>query len=296
MADNKTSESIIKRFEKINKPIKFAETKKILHESFNYDESLQSTTLDIVSTYLKGQKILYIEAKTYCEQILYSLMLPTIFFSAACSVISGVLKDISYAGISVCIIAAINSFLLSIINYLKLDAKAEAHKITASSFEKLQSICDFNSGRVLFSNLDTVDDEKLDAYRLINDIELKVKEIKEKNQFILPEFVRYKFPTLYATNIFAEVKKKQNDELLLINELKHKINECLELETLIKIGEINLISELNDKKLEKEKILENIINNRDEYNKIDFKFKEEIDNYINSINMQKCNPCKWFRL
>jgi hypothetical protein len=284
-----------KRFENLEKPLKFIETKKILQESYNYEEMIQSTTLDIVSTYLKGQKILYIEAKTYCEQILYGLMLPTIFISAACSVISGVLKDIKYSSIVVCILAAINSFMLAIVNYLKLDAKAEAHKISASSFEKLQSICDFNSGRVLFTNEHTVEEEKLDAMRLMNDIELKVKEIKEKNQFVLPEYIRYKFPILYSTNVFAEVKKKQNDEIILINDLKNEINNCLDLEKK-SVNDPSLKSELEKAKEEREKVIEKIIKNRDEYLKIDKDFKDEIDKHINENLNNRCNPCKWFRV
>lgn len=284
-----------KRFENISKPLKFVETRKILQESYNYEEMIQSTTLDIVSTYLKGQKVLYIEAKTYCEQILYGLMLPTIFISAGCSVISGVLKDLKYSSIAVCILAAINSFMLAIVNYLKLDAKAEAHKMTASSFEKLQSICDFNSGRVLFTNEHSIGEDKLDAMRLINDIELKVKEIKEKNQFVLPEHVRYKFPTLYSTNVFAEVKKKQNDEILLINDLKNEINNCLDLEKKC-LTNPSLKKKLDEAKEKRELVIEKIIKNRDEYLKIDSEFKDEIDKHIDLTLKNRCNPCKWFRV
>ena len=55
-----------------------------------------STTLDIVTIYLKGQKLLYIEAKTYCEMCLYFLMLPAIFISASCTVLSMALKTYNY--------------------------------------------------------------------------------------------------------------------------------------------------------------------------------------------------------
>ena len=63
----------------------------ILDDIYNSEESQQSTTLDILAIYLKGQKILYIEAKTHCEQHLNSLMLPAIFISSLCTLLSVVL-------------------------------------------------------------------------------------------------------------------------------------------------------------------------------------------------------------
>jgi hypothetical protein len=62
--------------------VTFREVCDILNQNYNYEESIKSTTLDIISVYLRGQKILYIEAKTYCEQQLYALMLPTIAITA----------------------------------------------------------------------------------------------------------------------------------------------------------------------------------------------------------------------
>ena len=44
--------------------VTFREVCDILNQNYNYEESIKSTTLDIISVYLRGQKILYIEAKT----------------------------------------------------------------------------------------------------------------------------------------------------------------------------------------------------------------------------------------
>ena len=47
----------------------------MLKEAFNYKESNGSMICDIIAMYLKGQKILYTEAKTLCEQRLNFLPL-----------------------------------------------------------------------------------------------------------------------------------------------------------------------------------------------------------------------------
>ena len=98
-------------------------------------------------------KVLYIESKGFCEQTLNRLMLPAIIISAASSVISLGLKNYEYGSLIVAALAAFDSCLLAIISYLKLDAKAEAHKTSSYRFDKLQTKCEFYSGKVLL--LDT---------------------------------------------------------------------------------------------------------------------------------------------
>ena len=70
----------------------FRDVDTTIKEAFNYKESNSSMICDIIAMYLKGQKILYTEAKTLCEQRLNYLMIPTIVITAICTVISAVLK------------------------------------------------------------------------------------------------------------------------------------------------------------------------------------------------------------
>ena len=123
----------------------FRDIKTQMTDVFGYHEGNLSTSLDVISCYLKGQKILYLEAKAYCEFYLYRMMMPAIFISSIASVISGIYNDNSTAAKIVSGATALNAFILSLINYFKLDAKAEAHKMTAYSFDQLISECEFTS-------------------------------------------------------------------------------------------------------------------------------------------------------
>jgi hypothetical protein len=197
--------------------ITYKQVNDILRDSYNFDESIASTSLDILALYLKGQKIIYTEAKTLCEKRLNTLMLPAIFISAVCSILNFILKDYSYGTIIIASLNAFNSFLLSLISYLKLDAKAEAHKTSAYKFQKLESMSEFQSGKSLFFR------NSVDVLSFVERIEKEIIEIRESNQFIIPEIIRLRYPKISSSNVFTMVKEIKNDELLVINNLKNAV-------------------------------------------------------------------------
>jgi hypothetical protein len=257
---------------------------------YNYKENYGSTALDILAIYIKGQKILYTEAKTFCEQRLNLLMLPAIFISALCTVLSLVLKDYAWGTIIISSISAFNSFILSLISFLKLDAKSEAHKMSAYKFDKLQSQCEFSSGKVLFS--DNINNDKYgeNITKIIEDIEIQVKEIKETNHFILPETIRFTYPKLYSANIFAVVKKIQNKEITLINNLKNIINKTIDYVNMEPSPEIR--QRIRGLEQEQNNIIDDIIKFRNNYLNIDQDFEDEINKNIKEqMGCCNCNFC-----
>lgn len=253
---------------------KFQDVDEMLKEAFNYKESNNSMICDIIAMYLKGQKILYTEAKTLCEQRLNYLMLPTICITAICTVISVVLKEYPFSSTIVSSLNGLNFFFLTLINYLKLDAKAEAHRVAAYKFDKTQSRLEFSSGKILF-----ITGESKELPKIINETEKDVREIKETNQFILPESIRYNFPNLCNVNVFAEVKKIQSYETMLINSLKDVLNKYKNLSI-----KVDSDSATQEEKLEfklitdtKTDLINKIIKIKDKYLEIDDQFEDEME-------------------
>jgi hypothetical protein len=226
--------------------ITFSDVVQELKTQYNFEESITSTSLDILALYLKGQKILHVEAKTLYTKRLHGIMLPTIIISSMCAILNFALQGVPFGAVAISSCNVINAFLMALLSYLKLDAKAQAHQISAYKYQKLESYCEFISGRILFFK-DTSDVEKI-----VNDIHNRVLEIKESNQFILPEEIRYRFDQIYSTNVFTLVKTIQNKELLIINDLKVIIQRMQYLRRL-KIDEKEkrekLVRELEDAKI-----------------------------------------------
>jgi len=203
----------------------FKDVDAMMSEGYGYPTTNNSTICDIVAMYLKGQKILYTEAKTVCEVRLHYLMLPAILITASAAILSMILKDTENGAMIVSILNGVNTFLLTLINYLKLDARAEAHRTSAYKFDKLQSYMEFSSGRILFDT-----EASLKLAEILQSVEKDVREIKETNQFILPEKIRYEFPKLYSINVFSEVKRIMNQEALHVDMIKECMNKIMALE------------------------------------------------------------------
>lgn len=112
-----------------------------------------STHLDIIASFLNSQKIICLESSNLTSKRLNILMIPTIVISATASVLAGAGSSVVHSDLIISCITAFGAFLLAIINYLKLDAQSEAHKISSHQYDKLQTQVMFLSGTTfLFSD------------------------------------------------------------------------------------------------------------------------------------------------
>lgn len=260
-----------------------------------------SNALDVLALYIKGQKLLYTEAKTYCEQQLNFLMLPAIFISCVGSIFSFLSDRYVDGPLIVASLNGFNAFLLALISYLKLDAKAQAHKTSAYKFDKLESMCEFNSGKFMFFA-----NEDKEIMSVVEKIEMEVKEIKETNQFILPESIRYEFTFTYSTNVFMLVKKIQSLEMAETHSLKNCVNYMTllkdQLDIAQKKADQDLINKLTDAiRLEdkrKNQFIENILDCRKRYFDLDEEFNREIKKHIKRSNrsfIMRAICCDWLK-
>lgn len=222
------------------KKLGYKTVKDIIYTTFFSKEEYYSSVFDIISSYIKAQKVLYLEGRSHALFYLNCLMLPAIFLSSLASVLSLAIETSEYGGVILASVNAFNSFLLAVINYSKLDAASEAHKISAHQYDKLQSMCEFTSGKILL--LPGSIEEKTEETEFAEDpkdklnlIEKKIIEIKETNTFILPSEVIKRFPETYHTNIFSKIKEFFKNETVLINNIKDLLNELRPLEYQVRV-------------------------------------------------------------
>ena len=209
-------------YEKVKRQINLSYEQDVVHK--------YSSALDILASYLKGQKIIYMESRNYTVTMLNRLMLPAIFLSSLVSVVQKPFQSYPNGDVALASISAIVAFILAIINYLKLDAESEAHKISSHQYDKLQSSIEFQSGQVLLFSDPLLSNDNMQ--RLWEEEKKIIQEsctydtkdarnewVKEQEQKKLREI--YEYRRKMESSMIEEMRKS-------INMVEEKINEIKE--------------------------------------------------------------------
>ena len=186
-------------------------------------DNLYSSELDILTTYMKGQKNIYVQAKHLCQRKLNCLMFPSLFFSAFITIIAPFIECSKWSAAVISGMNAIVALFISLINYLKLEAGVEIYLQAANHYDNLQTTLELTHSKLMF--LKNESDKSKMVLQKFGEIENKMTEMKLSNNTLLPEEIRLQFPIICHINIFSFIKKSEIYKKDLIRKLCDITNE-----------------------------------------------------------------------
>jgi hypothetical protein len=210
--------------EKKFKKFRYSDIEKAVYKYYEMDIQQQSSSeIDILITFIKGQKQLYIESKNMMQMRLNALTFPTLFLSAMLTITSPFLSCNPWNLEITSGLNAIVTFFISLINYLKWETSVQSYSQMASHLENIQTSLELtNSKLMLLNNEKDVSEIVLQKF---NEMETKLNEYKSDNRILIPEEVKSVFPIISYVNIFSFIKKNKLYKTKLIEKLRNVKNE-----------------------------------------------------------------------
>ena len=251
----------------------------------HYDENDDkfSSELDILITYMKGQKNLYLQSHLLSQRNLNMLMIPALLISSTVTIFAPLIQDYDWSG---GIISGLNAFialLISLANYYKLESSTQTFYNTALQYDKLETSLEFVASKIVFMD-DNQNQLSQIVFEKVDEIEKKISEIKDWNPLFIPNDIRQVFPVISHINIFSFIKRIESNKKMLVAKYKDVKNEIRyilyrssrqnEHDTTIKRHEnrIQILLETKDK------IKDELVHYRNAYSHIDEIFTIEIKN------------------
>jgi hypothetical protein len=268
-----------------------SQVESVLDKYYDDDDysSKHSNELDILITYLKGQKNLYIQSKNVTQYTLNALLIPSLLITASITVFAPFIQEYSWSGGFISGLNAISTVLITLVNYLKLESSIELFYHTANQYDKLETGLEFISSKLLF--IENAKERSHTILEKIQDTEKKISEIKELNTLFVPEIIRSMFPVICNINVFSLIKRIETYKKNLIRKFRDIKNE---------IRYINHLRQKNDSIHEsrlkllvdvKEKIKTELVYYKNAYQYVDDVFTQEIKQAQDARSDWRC----WFR-
>jgi hypothetical protein len=256
------------------KKLTFREVKKSINKYYEVDDKY-SNELDILTTFLKGQKNLYIKSRTITQTKLNILMIPSLIGTAIISICAPIIQPYSWSGAFISGLNAVVALFISFVHYLKLESSSELFLFLMNQYDRLESSIEFTNNKIAFFENDK---EKKDlVLSKMKEVEKKINEIKETTSIFIPNEVKQIFPIICNVNIFSFIKRIEIYKQNLLVKFKDIKNEIL----YIKWKWSDKIENKEQKRLDfllkmKEKIKDEILQYKNAYGCIDELFMREI--------------------
>jgi len=204
------------------KKISYDEIERSLSKYYDKNNKY-SNEVDILITFIRGQKHLYNQSNLLTQTKLYAITITALTISSLIIVITPFIQKYWWKIIFVMSGNAITTVLITVLKYMRFETASNTFTLLANHYEHYEKSLQLTTNKLVFVTDETEQNKiVLDKMR---EIEFKMSETHELCPVIIPSEVQTTFPVIYQTNIFTLIKKMDVHRKTLILQLKNIKNE-----------------------------------------------------------------------
>lgn len=264
------------------KKITFEEIEKSLSKYYDKNNKY-SNEMDILITFMRGQKHLYKESANVSQVKLYAITITALSITSLITVITPFIRAFAWSIILISGGNAIATALITVLKYLRLDSVINTFTLLSTYYEQFEHSLELTNNKLLFMTSES--EQSTVVLDKIREVEFQMGETKKLCPVIIPDDVKKTFPVICQTNIFSLIKKLETYRKHLIiqfKDIKNEIRYILYKWNTIKPTENDTNQRQHEKTRllflmdVKERVKKELIEYKNVYNQIDDLFMKEI--------------------
>jgi len=179
--------------------------------------------LDIIITYIKGQKYIYSQSFYITQQKVHLLVFPSLFITSAIMVIAPIIQVYPWSGYLLTGLNAILTLFISILNFWNLQYIMTQYNGYATHFDRLETSLIMTRNQIYL--IEDVKEQTEIILDKLRETENRMMEMKESSSILLPTEIKTQTPIICNFDIFSFIHKMEKRNKNMIVHYKDIKNE-----------------------------------------------------------------------
>jgi len=189
----------------------------------NYKNEKLMSEIDILITYIKGQKHIYTQSYRITKQKINILVFLSLLISGSLAVISPILQSIQWTGYLYSGLNALLTMITTFLNFWNLQNHLNQYNTVATHFDRIEtSLIMTRNKQQLIGDYQEKQEFLLNKIR---ETETRMLEMKDENQILVPLEVQLRVPIISHVDIFTIIQKIEQQTKVLLLDYKDTKNE-----------------------------------------------------------------------
>jgi ribosomal protein L21 len=217
ISSNSSENSKKKTYQKLT----FEEVESSLQKHFK--QAKLFSELDVLITYIKGQKHIYTQSYYITQQKVHLLIFPSLIITSSIMVIAPIIQVYPWSGYLLTGLNAILTIFISILNFWNLQYIMTQYNSYATHFDRLETSLIMTRNKIYLIN--NVQEQTSIILEKIKETENRMMEMKDSTSILIPTEIKTQTPIISNFDIFAFIHKMEQMNKMMIIHYKDIKNE-----------------------------------------------------------------------